>query len=117
MAGVSLIDRRGGRCYNALVKELMNMAEIIDPRYILERITAAQREAAALLLHARGVLAENKTGHRDVVTEYDRQVQTLLMRRLEEALPGASFFCEENERAGRAGRRASFYIDPERRAP
>ena len=72
------------------------MAEIIDPRYILERITAAQREAAALLLHARGVLAENKTGHRDVVTEYDRQVQTLLMRRLEEALPGASFFCEEN---------------------
>ena len=44
------------------------MAEIIDPRYILERITAAQREAAALLLHARGVLAENKTGHRDVVT-------------------------------------------------
>lgn len=88
------------------------MAEIIDPRYILERITAAQREAAALLLHARGVLAENKTGHRDVVTEYDRQVQTLLMRRLEEALPGASFFCEENDRRDELDAGHLFIIDP-----
>ena len=49
---------------------------------ILKQIESAQREAAALMLQARGILAETKTGRRDVVTEYDRRVQTLLMERL-----------------------------------
>ena len=46
---------------------------------ILSRIASAEREAAALMLHARGILAETKSGRRDVVTEYDRRVQALLM--------------------------------------
>ena len=67
---------------------------------ILAQIEAAEREAAALMLHAHGILAETKTGRRDVVTEYDRRVQALLMQRLTEAVPGARFFCEETPERG-----------------
>ena len=49
-----------------------------ENRDILERMTAAQKEAAELILHARGILAEIKTGHRDVVTEFASKVQELL---------------------------------------
>ena len=53
-----------------------------DLRRILEQITAAEREAAELILHAHHILSEQKSGRRDVVTEYDRKVQALLIRRL-----------------------------------
>lgn len=75
-------------------------------------IMAAQREAAERMLHARHVLAETKSGRRDVVTQYDKQVQRLLMERLREAAPGARFYCEELD--ARDDLRAShlFIIDP-----
>lgn len=79
---------------------------------ILTAMIAAQKEAAALILHAHGVLAETKTGHRDVVTEYDRRVQELLMERLSAAVPGAVFFCEENEQQGDLKAEHVFIIDP-----
>lgn len=79
---------------------------------VLNAIIAAQREAAALILQAHGVLAETKTGHRDVVTEYDRRVQELLMARLSAAVPGAVFFCEENEQQGDLKAEHVFIIDP-----
>ena len=60
-------------------------------REFLDLICGAEREAAALILHARGVLAECKSGRRDVVTEYDRRVQALLVERLSAAVPGARF--------------------------
>mgnify|MGYP004495220323 CR=1 FL=1 len=46
---------------------------------ILDAVIRAEREAAELIMHAHGILAEAKTGHRDVVTEYDKRVQALLM--------------------------------------
>ena len=79
---------------------------------ILELICGAEREAAALMLHARGVLAECKTGRRDVVTEYDRRVQALVMERLSAALPDARFFCEENDRHDDLHAEHVFVIDP-----
>ena len=79
---------------------------------ILERICAAEREAAQLMLPAHGVLAENKGDRRDVVTAYDRQVQALLIERLGEALPGARFFCEENRRQDELDAAHVFVIDP-----
>lgn len=79
---------------------------------VLNAIIAAQKEAAALILQAHGVLAETKTGHRDVVTEYDRRVQELLMARLSAAVPGAVFFCEENEQQGDLKAEHVFVIDP-----
>lgn len=83
-----------------------------ENRDILEKITAAQKEAAELILHARGILAEIKTGHRDVVTEFDRKVQELLIKRMSEAVPGASFFCEENSRRDSLEAEHVFIIDP-----
>ena len=83
-----------------------------ESRDILEKIEAAQREAAELILHARGILAEIKTGHRDVVTEFDRKVQELLIERLSTAVPGAAFFCEENSRRDSLEAESVFIIDP-----
>lgn len=79
---------------------------------ILDLIQSAEREAAELILHARRILAETKTGKRDVVTEYDRRVQELLTRRLREALPEAAFFCEENAQRDELSAEALFIIDP-----
>ena len=79
---------------------------------ILSLIEAAEREAAALMLHAHGILAETKTGRRDVVTEYDRRVQALLTERLTEAVPGARFFCEETPERDRLDSEQLFIIDP-----
>ncbi|MCR5575830.1 MAG: inositol monophosphatase [Oscillospiraceae bacterium] len=79
---------------------------------ILELICGAEREAAALMLHARGVLAECKSSRRDVVTEYDRRVQALLMECLSAALPDARFFCEENDRHDDLHAEHVFIIDP-----
>ena len=81
-------------------------------RQICAQITQAQREAAELMMHAHGILAEMKSGHRDVVTEYDRRVQALLMERLALAVPGVKFFCEENERQDDFFAEQLFIIDP-----
>ena len=85
---------------------------MMTDREILELICAAEREAAALILHARSVLAECKSGRRDVVTDYDRRVQALLIERLSAAVPGARFFCEENDRHDDLRAEAVFVIDP-----
>ena len=79
---------------------------------ILTLIENAEREAAALILQAHGVLAETKTGKRDVVTEYDRRVQEHLMARFREAVPGAHFFCEELNDQDRLDADQLFIIDP-----
>lgn len=79
---------------------------------ILKHIESAQREAAELMLQARSILAETKTGRRDVVTEYDRRVQALLMERLGAAVPGAHFFCEEMQERDRLDSAQLFIIDP-----
>ena len=79
---------------------------------ILAAIEAAEREAAERILHAHGILAETKSGRRDVVTEYDRQVQALLVQRLGESTPGARFFCEELDERDRLDAEQLFIIDP-----
>ena len=83
-----------------------------DPELILARIEAAERQAAELILHAHGILAEAKTGARDVVTEYDRRVQELLIRMLSESVPDARFFCEEMNERDRLDADRLFIIDP-----
>ena len=84
----------------------------ISPEKILEAMVAAEREAAELVMHAHGIMAEIKTGRRDVVTDYDRRVQALLIERLSDAVPGASFFCEESGVQNSTGAENVFVIDP-----
>ena len=79
---------------------------------LLEDIVKAQREAAELILHAHGIMTEMKSGHRDLVTDYDKRVQDLLMARLREILPEASFFCEENSVQDDLSGKHVFIIDP-----
>ena len=79
---------------------------------ILDHITATQHEAAELMMQAHGILAECKTGHRDVVTQYDRRIQELLMQRLSRDVPGAHFFCEENGQQDPTDAEHLFIIDP-----
>jgi len=79
---------------------------------LAEKIAAAEREAAELILHAGGILAEMKSGQRDVVTEYDRRVQELLVKRLREYLPEAGFVMEESEAQDALGGEHVFIIDP-----
>ena len=84
----------------------------MNDREILEILCSAEREAAALILEAHDVLTENKGGRRDVVTEYDRRVQEKLIAGLGAAVPGARFFCEENDRRDDLGAERVFIIDP-----
>lgn len=79
---------------------------------ICEAVEEAERKAADLVLQAHGILAESKTGKRDVVTEYDRRVQALLVRQLREAVPDAGFYCEEMEEQDPVDAERLFIIDP-----
>ena len=79
---------------------------------LAETIIAAEREAAELILHAGSVGAHSKTGRRDVVTEYDRKVQALLVERLRAAVPGAGFVMEESDTQDALTGEHVFIIDP-----
>ena len=84
----------------------------MDKKYILDKIIEAEREAAEMLLHAKRIMTETKTGARDIVTQYDSAIQDLLIERLSKAVPGARFFCEENDRQDDLNAEHLFVIDP-----
>lgn len=79
---------------------------------ILSLMELAELEAAELILSAHSILAETKSGKRDVVTEYDRRVQDLITARLKAAVPEAHFFCEEMDNRDRLDAAQLFIIDP-----
>lgn len=83
-----------------------------DLHYIIDLVSSAEREAAKLMLQAHDIMAETKTDRRNVVTEYDRRVQELLIRRLSDGVPGARFFCEENSVHDELTAPDVFVIDP-----
>ena len=84
----------------------------MNPADVLELIKSAELEAAQLIRHAGGIIAETKTDARNVVTEYDRAVQKMLVNKLSEAVPGAHFFCEETDRPDSLDAEHVFIIDP-----
>lgn len=63
----------------------------MDKHQIVNAVVAAGREAAALILHARAILAECKSGHRDVIIAYDRRVQARLAQQVVTLEPGNAF--------------------------
>ena len=75
-------------------------------------IEAAEREAAAMMLQAHDIMPESKTDARNVVTEYDCKVQAYLVEKLSELVPGACFFCEENNMQDSLTNEHVFIIDP-----
>ena len=85
---------------------------MMTDREILVLIEGIEREAAELMLHAHGIISENKTGSRDVVTEYDRRIQQLIISRITDVIPNAAFFCEEMAVQQDVTARHLFIIDP-----
>lgn len=84
----------------------------MEPYEIAAMLASAEREAAELIMHAGSIIAEDKSGHRDVVTEYDRKVQLLMEKRIREAMPEATFFCEEMNERDDLHAENVFIIDP-----
>lgn len=84
----------------------------MTPNEICLVMQAAERRAAALVLSAHGVITERKSGARDVVTQYDRDVQLLLIEALRAAVPEAHFFCEEMNEREKLDAEHVFIIDP-----
>lgn len=79
---------------------------------ILSMIMDAEYQAGEQILHAHDIIAENKTDARNVVTEYDRNVQELLIGTFKKMLPEAHFFCEENDVQDSLSAEHVFIIDP-----
>lgn len=79
---------------------------------VIDNIVSAERGAAEIMLHAHNIITEDKSGRRDVVTEYDRRVQDYLMQLLRESVPEARFFCEEQREHDDLHARHLFIIDP-----
>lgn len=79
---------------------------------ICSMIISAEREAGELMLHAKKITGESKTNSRNIVTEYDRRVQDLLVGIFSEALPGAHFICEESSNPDSVNAEHVFIIDP-----
>ena len=83
-----------------------------ETKTIYNAMLAAEREGAELILHAGKILTQEKSCHRDVVTEFDKKVQELIVKRLREIVPEARFFCEENSVQEDLHAEHVFVIDP-----
>ena len=83
-----------------------------DYTRLCSEICRVEREAARLMLAARDIPAETKSGRRDVVTEYDRQVQRQLIESLRELVADAHFIGEESDIRDRSDAEKLFIIDP-----
>ncbi len=79
---------------------------------LLLEIEKIAREAGKLFLRAQGdKQVSEKSGRRDLVTRYDREVQRYLERALPALLPEAGFLGEEEDPRGR-DREYLFVVDP-----
>lgn len=79
---------------------------------ILQMIEGAEREVSALMLHAKNIISMNKTDAKNVVTEYDTEIQARLIREFSERCPRAHFFCEEMQFPDTLNAEQVFIIDP-----
>lgn len=80
---------------------------------LLEKVAACAREAGQII---RGAAREKgvyeKSGRRDLVTRYDRQIQEFLEEQLLAILPEAGFVGEEGGGAAAGGDTYRFIVDP-----
>ena len=81
---------------------------------LCDDIAAIVRQAGAIVLHAsRNMCIREKSGHADLVTEYDAQVQQFLETRLLALLPEAGFLGEEDlGEEAHLERPSLFIVDP-----
>ena len=72
------------------------------------------RECGEIMLSAYSgtIRSETKTGFRDLVTEFDTQIQKYAVDALSEAFPGSHFICEEGDSGNSSEDGFTFVIDP-----
>ena len=84
-----------------------------DPRALREAACAFAREAGAILLEGHGrVHAPEKKGRIDLVTEFDRRSEALLLARIRERFPEHAILAEESGAAGAGTARVRWLCDP-----
>lgn len=84
----------------------------MDYIQIKEILEKAERKAAEVMLSAEFITANDKSGSRDVVTEFDAKVQVMMQTELKKEIPDAEFFCEELGQQSRPDVGKTFVIDP-----
>ena len=62
--------------------------------------------------HAGTIESETKSGFRDLVTRYDKEIQKYAVQQLAEAFPDAHFICEEGDAPAPEAGGMTFIIDP-----
>jgi myo-inositol-1(or 4)-monophosphatase len=84
-----------------------------DPILLRDAATEFAREAGALVRAGHGAVhAPERKGRIDLVTEYDKRSEALLLGRIAERFPGHAVLAEESgERAG-AARGVRWMVDP-----
>lgn len=83
-------------------------------RTLIEKIADAVRECGEIMLHAdrTGNYVDEKCGHANFVTIYDKKVQEELKKRLFEILPEAVFVGEEEDIHASIKKGLAFIVDP-----
>lgn len=84
----------------------------MDTTNLLRDMENAARCAGSLILSAHDIKTERKSGRRDLVTDYDRAVQKMIMEDLSKKYPSAGFVCEENNVTYGFSKEFCFIVDP-----
>ncbi|MGE4353068.1 MAG: inositol monophosphatase [Oscillospiraceae bacterium] len=79
---------------------------------MLNDIERVIRRAGNVMLSAKRIGAEEKTGSADLVTRFDREIQILLERELLAICPEAGFLGEEDGTTEHLERKRVFIVDP-----
>ncbi len=81
---------------------------------VAEQIAQAVRDCGQIILHASrsSAMVDEKAGHANFVTTYDRQVQEELKSRLASVLPEAAFVGEEEDTHASISEGYAFIVDP-----
>lgn len=81
---------------------------------LLKKITEAVRECGGIILHADRSKSciDEKAGHANFVTTYDKRVQQELQKRLLQILPEAVFVGEEEDIHASIAKGYAFIVDP-----
>lgn len=76
------------------------------------KVVALGCGARMIAAHEENIQSETKSGFRDLVTKYDREIQAYAVEELRTFFPRANFICEEGDVAAPEAGGLTFIIDP-----
>lgn len=86
----------------------------MEQKELLNKIVDVVRECGEIILHADRSKSciDEKTGHANFVTAYDKKIQQILQKRLLQILPEAVFVGEEEDIHASVAKGYAFIVDP-----